>query len=166
MAIEIICHFGGPRFILSITPVSALKSHQLKEMIQKSIHVICEKGGCPIAVVCDNCPLNQGAYSLLGGPGKIDITYGLPLFLIYDYIHIFKNVRNNWITESLKQLSFSIEGKEYLAHWSDIVNLYQEDKKNPIRLTKLTHTSIYPKPLQRQSVSLVHQVFNEKTCAA
>ena len=89
---------------------------------------------------------------------------GLPMFLIYDYINIFKNLRNNWISEALKLLSFHIDAREYLACWS--INLYEEDKKNPIRLTKLTRTSIYPKPLQRQSVSLVHQVFNEKTRAS
>ena len=33
-------------------------------------------------------------------------------------------------------------------------------------MTKLTHTSVYPKPLQHQSVPLVCQVFNEKTVAA
>ena len=71
-------------------------------MIEESIHVIREKGGCPIVNVCDNCPLNQGVYSLLGGPGKIDMPNGLPMFLIYDYIHIFKNLRNNWITEAPK----------------------------------------------------------------
>ena len=32
-------------------------------------------------------------------------------------------------------------------------------------MIKLTHTSVYPKPLQRQSVPLVCQVFNEKTVA-
>ena len=77
---------------------------------------------------------------------------GLPLFLIYDYIHIFKNLRNNWITEALQLLSFHIDGREYLACWNEFVNLYEEDKKNPIRLTKLTHTFIYPKPLQRRSL--------------
>ena len=35
-----------------------------------------------------------------------------------------------------------------------------------MRLTKLTYTSVNPKPLQRQSVPLVYQVFNEKTVAA
>ena len=35
-----------------------------------------------------------------------------------------------------------------------------------VRLTKLTHTSVFPKPLQRQSVPLVCQVFNDKTVAA
>ena len=43
VAIEIVYHIGGPRFILSITPVSSLKSYQLKEMIQEPIHVIHEK---------------------------------------------------------------------------------------------------------------------------
>ena len=87
-------------------------------------------------------------------------------YLIYDYPHIFKNLRNNWITEAQKHLIFMVDGKEYLACWSDIVNLYEEDRKEPIRATKLTHTSVYPKPLQRQSVPLVYQVFNEKTYAA
>ena len=52
-----------------------------------------------------------------------------------------------------------------MACSSDIVNLYEEDKKNPIHLTKLTHTSIYPKPLQRQCL-ISSPSFNEKTCAA
>ena len=43
-------------------------------MAEESIHVIREKAGCHIVIVCDNCPLNQGVYSLLGGPGKIDIA--------------------------------------------------------------------------------------------
>ena len=33
-------------------------------------------------------------------------------------------------------------------------------------MTKLTHTAVFPKPLQRQSVPLVCQVFNDKTEAA
>ena len=86
--------------------------------------------------------------------------------LFYDYIHISKNLRNNWITELSKELSFSVDEKEYVAKWSDVQQLYEEDKKNPIRLTKLTYTSVYPKLLQRQSVPFVSQVFNDKTRAA
>ena len=124
--------------------------------------MIREKGGCPIVLICDNCPLNQDA--LLGGPGPVQLADGLHIFMIYDYPHIFKNLRNNWITEAQKQLSFVAAGKELLACWS--VNLYEEDRKRPIRLTKLTYISVHPKPLQRQSVPLVYQVFNEKTVAA
>ena len=50
--------------------------------------------------------------------------------------------------------------------WTDIRTLYDEDRKNILRMTKLTHTSFFPKPLQRQSVHLVCQVFNDKTVAA
>lgn len=33
-------------------------------------------------------------------------------------------------------------------------------------MTKITHSATYPKPLQRQNVSLVCQVSNDKTVAA
>ena len=65
----------------------------------------------------------------------------------------------------LRELKFCKDGKEYLAQWNDLVKLYEEDKNDPIRLTKLTYNG-YPKPLQRPSVPLVHQTFNEKTIAA
>ena len=71
-------------------------------------------------------------------------------------------MRNNWIAEPSKELTFNVDGNEYVAKWADIVKLYEEDKQTPIRLTKLTYISGHPKPLQRQSVPLVWQVFHEK----
>ncbi|KAI6653987.1 hypothetical protein LOD99_3163 [Oopsacas minuta] len=59
-----------------------------------------------------------------------------------------------------------VDGNEYKAYWSDIQKLYEIDRATPIRLTKLTHTVVFSKPLQRQSVPLVCQVFNDKTVAA
>ena len=57
------------------------------------------------------------------------------------------------------------DGMEYLTCWKDIQALYEEDRNSSLRLTKLTHTPVFPKPLQRQSVPLVCQVFHEKTIA-
>ena len=90
----------------------------------------------------------------------------IEVFLMYDFVHIMKNLRNNWLTEKLQELSFMEDGREYLACWKDIQALYEEDRNSSLRLTKLTHTSVFPKPLQRQSVPLVCQVFYEKTIAA
>lgn len=56
--------------------------------------------------------------------------------------------------------------KKYIATRGDVVSLYEEDRKTTIRFTKLTHTSVYLKPLQRQNVPLVRQVFNDKIIAA
>ena len=103
----------------------------------------------------------------MGGPGKLSIQYKgdtYNLFLVY--VHIYKNIRNNWITEINRQLSFTMNGEKYLACWSDVIALYREDRKSAIRLTKLTNTSVHTKPLQRQRVPLVSQVFNDKTVAA
>ena len=61
-----------------------------------------------------------------------------------------------------QQLSFTFNKKQYLACWSDVVSLYEENRKSPIRLPKLTNTFVYLKPLQRR-VSLVFRVFNDKT---
>ena len=106
-------------------------------------------------------------YSQLGGPGRRYLKpIGLWVFLTYDLVHIFKNLRNNWITEATQRLSFMKDGIEYIACWNDIKKLYNKDKQTSLRLTKLTHTVVYTKPLQRQSIPLVHQVFNEKTITA
>lgn len=103
----------------------------------------------------------------INGPGKVFIdAISADIFLVFDYIHIFKNIRNNWINESSKELTFLKDGITYTACWADIEKLYNMDRQSSIRLTKLTFSSVYPKPLQRQSVPFVVQVFHEKTVAA
>ena len=69
---------------------------------------------------------------------------------------------NNWITVPHKELEFTKDGKLHIARWKDIEALYIEDRKNSIRLTKITYTAVYPKPLQRQSVPFDCQIFNGK----
>ena len=167
LVIEVVCHFGGPKYILRIHPVAKLNSDQLKEILLHALVTVRNAGGTTISCVCDNCNTNVAVYRKLGGPGKSFIeVINSYAFLIYDYVHSFKNIRNNWITEHIKEISFTIDEKTYVARWSDIEALYNEDRKNSIRLTKLTYTAVYPKPLQRQSVPFVCQIFNDKTVAA
>ena len=101
-------------------------------------------------------------YKLLGGAGEVSLDSST-VFVGYDYDHVHKKVRNNWITEPNKELSFTMDGKEYTARWKDVVALYEEDQKSPFRLTKLSYSSVFTKPLQCQNINLVCQVFNEKT---
>ena len=70
------------------------------------------------------------------------------LFLVFDYVHVFKNLQNNWISEKLQTLTFTKDSIKYTAGWKDIIKLYNEDKVIPLRLTKLMHTSVFPKILQ------------------
>ena len=77
---------------------------------------------------------------------------GITTFLVFDYVHIFKNIGNNWITVVNKILSFEKDGKKFTALCADVQALYEEDRLTPLWLTKLTHTPVFPKPLQRLSV--------------
>ena len=150
-------------------PVAKLNATEQYQMLLDAISVIKKNGGVIISLISDNAPTNVKTFKLMGGPGKVTVELEGQvhmLFLVYDYVHLFKNIRNNWITEMTQQLNFTFNGKPYLACWSDVISLYEEDRKSPIRLMKLTNTSVYPKPLQRQSVPLVCQVFNDKTVAA
>ena len=169
ISIEIVCHHGGPRYVLRVHPIAKLNATEQYQMLLDAISVIKKNGGVIISLISDNAPTNVKTFKLMGGPGKVTVELEGQvhmLFLVYDYVHLFKNIRNNWITEMTQQLNFTFNGKPYLACWSDVISLYEEDRKSPIRLTKLTNTSVYPKPLQRQSVPLVCQVFNDKTVAA
>ena len=61
--------------------------------------VVVDAGGFPISLICDNCPTNQGAYDKFMGPcNGFFKCLGRYVYCVYDYIHIFKNIRNNWIT--------------------------------------------------------------------
>ena len=167
LVVELVCHHGGPKYILRVIPVAKLNASDLEIILLEAAQAVKNAGGEPVSFICDNCATNQGVYSKLGGPGKVYLeTLGQFVFLVFDYVHIFKNIRNNWITVMNKTLSFEKDGVSYFAAWSDIIALYDEDRHSTIRMTKLTHTSVYPKPLQRQSVPLVCQVFNDKTVAA
>jgi hypothetical protein len=162
LCFEAICHHGGPRFIIRVVPVTKLNSKQLQCYLLEAVESVVKSGGCIISIVCDNCPINQSLYSDLGGPGPVNLPCHVnKVFLVYDYVHIFKNLRNNWITEPKQELHFTEDGHKYVALWRDVKALYEDDRMTAVRLTKLTHTSVHPKILQRQSVPLVCQVFNE-----
>ena len=148
LVFEIICHHGGPRYILRIDPVAKLNAEQLKSFIQEVVVKVRNQGGFPLAAICDNCRVNEKAFKLLGGPGKVSIS-GQDMYLTFDYDHVHKNLRNNWITEPSKEIKFNADGTDYLARWKDIENLYKEDSTTALRLTSLNHTAVNPKPLQR-----------------
>ena len=125
LVLEIVCHFGGPRYILRVCPVAKLNFEFLKDIILEATYTVVRIGGNPISYICDNHATNQGFYRKLGGPGKVYLeVIGQYVFLVYDYVHIFKNIRNNWITVPNQQLSFVLNEKEYIVYWSDIKSLY------------------------------------------
>ena len=70
LVIEIVCHHGGPKYILRVHLVSTLKAVDILQIIFEAVRVAKKNGGFPVSFICDNCPTNQGVYSQLGGPGR------------------------------------------------------------------------------------------------
>ena len=125
--------------------------------------------------ICDNNIINRQCYSLLhdsssSSPSfiaKNPVGSDCPLYLLYDTTHLLKNFRNNWITQANQLIDFEPVpgGPKVQGKWSDIIALLNSEKESVLRLTELSQTACYPSPLQRQKVSLVLKVFNEKTVA-
>ena len=172
LVIELVCLHGGPKLVHKVHPVRKLTSEQQKKMVEEALDEIKDCGGIPVSLVADNCAHNQSTFKLMGGPGRVEYK-GTPLFLMYDYVHVYKNVRNNWVGEKTQELEFSDSCGTHTAKWSDLRKLHKEDtsRNTPLmphltRMTTLNHTAVQPKQLQKQNVQLVQKVFNEKTPAA
>ena len=86
--------------------------------------------------------------------------------MLIDSVHIFKCIRNNWMTEMSSKISFKWEEKTLQAKWSNICSMYTREANNSIRRTQLTFQCCYPfKP--RTTKGFFHvEVFNEKVVAA
>ena len=101
---------------------------------------------------------------------------GRPMFLLYDTVHILKNIRNNWYSEATKTLCFPTDweiddNNEVSATTtlkSDLAELYKRESNlcNLLKLSKLKANSVAPNNTEKQNVSLVLDVFCDMTSSA
>ena len=86
--------------------------------------------------------------------------------LLFDTVHLFKCLRNNWLSEKCKEISLSYGEEHVVGKWKDVVSLYEKEAHNDVKRTALTKQTCYPSCLELQKVSLVCNVFDDKTVAA
>ena len=75
------------------------------------------------------------------------------IFLLFDFVHLFKGIRNNWITEKMQALEFYIDGERKIAKWFDIKALFDLELNQIVSMSKLSEISVNPKPVETQRVS-------------
>ena len=104
-------------------------------------------------------------------PGKPWLTTE-GMFLLFDFVHLVKNIRNNWLTEENSELNFKFDDEVFTARWADLVKLYKlEEQAIPnesgiIGLSRLREVAVTPKPVERQRVDMCLPVFCQETCTA
>ena len=50
------------------------------------------------------------------------------MFLLFDFVHLIKSIRNNWLTGKTGELNFKDDMIEYTAKWKDVQRLYELEK--------------------------------------
>ena len=54
-------------------------------------------------------------------------------FLLFDYVHLLKNIRNLWLTEKTQQLEFSEGGSRFVASWHYLKYLFKSESGNLVK---------------------------------
>ena len=164
LSFMIVSLFGGPKFLYKMLPVYKLDSDFLFDQCNTILNGIKFVDGKCVAVICDNNRVNQSFFKKFELQKPYLTTDNL--FLLFDYVHIMKSIRNNWITEKVQELEYKDGDQVKVAKWSHIVQLHNIEKDNLVKLSKLSEVTVSPKPIERQKVSICLQVFCDETIGA
>ena len=116
-------------------PVTELDSIFLFDECQKVINSINEAGGNIISIIYDDNRVNQKFFE------TFDCVQNKPwltkngIYLLFDFVHLLKSIRNNWIAEKTKELAFPDNGEMKTAKWEDIVTLYKAEESNIVKMS-------------------------------
>ena len=163
LGIMVVCLYGSPLFLSKILPISRLTSKFLSEQIDATHQVIASSGGEIKAIICDGNRTNQAFFKLYKTiPSKPWLTEQ-GTYLLFDYVHILKNIRNNWLTERMGVLEFEDGGIIATAKWGHLTKLYQLESDSLLKMSKLNEVAVAPKPIERQKVASCLKVFCEES---
>ena len=177
LALMVCPSLGGKPFVARLIPIYTLDGDMLFDQILKLINIIHEASGNVFLVMCDNLRANTRTFGLfherLGSLNEFSVNHPNSnvnidrLYLLYAPVHLFKNIKNNWLTEKLQKLKFFIPGENetVIAEWNHIVQIYNSERELYIKETKLDFATIFPTNFDKQKVQLTVNVFNEKTSA-
>ena len=96
--------FGRPTFSSKMLPIPKLNLSFLYEEIRLPIDAINPLSGIVEAVICDGNRDNQTFFTLSDTePQQPRLTKG-GIHLLYDFVHLLKNIKNNWLMEKMGEL--------------------------------------------------------------
>ncbi|GFO27734.1 transposable element p transposase [Plakobranchus ocellatus] len=174
LCIMVKCFFTYETMLVSMTPCHALTADFLFHEVTSVVKKLELCGGRVHAFICDNNRVNQKCFSMFtlkaeNTPWEVDqpADSARSFFLIYDPVHLIKNIRNNWMTEKLQTLKFFYgDLQERFARWSHLKELFDHEAKTITKLSKLTSSSVSPSNLEHKKVALALNVFSDQTALA
>ena len=160
----VVCMFGGPKFLCKMLPVKEMGADFLFEQTNLLLENLKEAGANVVAIICDGNRVNQSFFKKFDtiNPWRTKDN----LFLLFDFVHLIKNIRNNWITEATQELEFHLNDQKHTARWSDVKKLYYYESKELVKMSRLTFEAVCPTPIERQKVETCLRVFCDETISA
>ena len=132
----VVCMRGGPKFLCKMLPVKELDADFLFEQTNILLTAIKSAGGDAIAIICAGNRVNQSFFKKFDRvePWRTRDN----IFLLFDFVHIMKNIGNNWITEETQELKYIMDREAKVSRWSDLKRLHQLESDCLVKLPKLT----------------------------
>lgn len=163
LGMMIYCLNGGPKILTKMIPVSKLQSSFLFEQINATSQCVNAAGAQVKAIICDGNRVNQACFKMYDTiPGEPWLTVD-GKYLLFDFVHLLKNIRNLWLTEKNGELIFFDNGLTKVAKWAHLKKLFDLENESLVKLSDLNEVSVFPKPIERQRVSTCLRIFSEKT---
>ncbi|KAI6651884.1 Transposable element P transposase [Oopsacas minuta] len=160
------------------TPCAKSSAAQILPILHEVIKDV-ESCNLQFQVICtDNYPLNVNLFKLLSPTSNLETCVPRPLhtcrplYLIFDFAHIIKRVRNNWLNQIDSNHTFSCPSFiscEYTLNvpFQDLRSLFKLEQNSVAKTAhRLTAKSCWPSSLERQNVNLALRIFDDSTSAA
>ena len=169
--------FSANEDIIALYPVKSLHAEELKKLTLQVLKVLYECGYVVLSLICDNNRMNRNTFKFLCGD-TIKTFINNPfnptekIFLLFDTVHLFKSVRNNWLNQGNEEQSFIfpyIEDTRIVlsANLKDLKVLHLSEESSLVKLApSLSKKVLYPSSIERQNVSLAVRLFDEKNIVA
>ena len=166
--------------VVHILPAKTMKAEMLYAFIKRVIIGLEEIGFRVICIVTNNNAINRKAMTHFHSPPLCSTVYrhpaqaSRPLFFMYDSVHLFKCIRNNWLNQKnadkcmiFPQFSFEDVVCDSVtrvckAPFTTLKKLHSIEAESLLKHGyRLTLKSLSPSNIERQNVSLVSRIFNE-----
>jgi THAP domain/Transposase protein len=175
LAFMICSAFGNFCEIVKLLPVHNIKGSEMTPVTKNVITLVQKCGFIVLDVITDNHRINRSMFSNLTQNSTFFTNPDYPqskIFVSYDFVHIFKNIINNW--RNLKNLdntflypSFDNFSQIKYAKFQDVKNVYIQEKDMVVKKAyKLNHKTIYPNNLERQKVYLADNICDYSTISS
>ena len=164
--------------IVRLLPYSETSAAEIFPITKKVISDIESCDLIVVTLITDNYLLNVRLFKLFSNSSQLEhcvphlVDSSRSLFFLFDFVHILKTIRNNWLNQTDYNRTFTFPSFENFAMTNtatmeDVRLLFKSEQLASVKQApRLTAKSCWPTKLERQNVHLALRIINDQTAAA